>query len=223
MRVSLPSLIVACLLLASPAAAESKSERILEQLARISETLNSSKYNHATIVDERSGRYEFDCSGLVTWVLRRAAPGAHASMLARSKRPLARDYYYELSRAPLAERTPRGVRRVARVADAEPGDIVAWLKPSIVQSPNTGHVAFLLERPRSAPGIPNGYLVRIADASQYQHDDDDRYGSGRTGFGTGTILLLADEVTGAPTAYGWFGLRSGFALYTDIALGRVTR
>ncbi len=198
-------------------------ERILARLTLIAQNLRESKYNHATIVDEKRGRYEFDCSGFVTWVLRRAAPGAHAALLSRSARPVARDYYWELSRAPTGPRTPRGVRKVPRVEDAAAGDIIAWLKPSFVQSANTGHVAFLLEQPRPAPGVQGGYLVRIADASSYQHDADDRLESGRTGFGSGTILLVADTETGAPRAYGWFGLRSRYVMETPIALGRVTR
>lgn len=202
--------------------AQKASERILDRLGRIADNLRESKYNHATIVNEQSGRYEFDCSGLVTWVLRRTAPGAHAALLARSARPVARDYYWAFERAP-TDRAPRGLHKVARVADAQPGDIVAWLKPAQVQSANTGHVAFLLEAPRPVEGVPGGFLVRIADASSYQHDDDDRLESGRTGFGTGTILLLADETTGAPRAYGWYGLRSRWVLETPIALGRVTR
>lgn len=115
------------------------------------------------------------------------------------------------------------MRKVTRIADAQPGGLVAWLKPAFVQSANTGHVAFLLEQPRPIAEVPNGFLVRIADASSYQHDDDDRVESGRTGFGSGTILLVADENTGAPRAYGWYGLRSRYVLETPIALGRVTR
>jgi hypothetical protein len=198
------------------------SDKILQRLGHIAENLRQSKYNHATVVDEKSGRYEFDCSGFVTWVLRRAAPGAHASLLARSPRPVARDYYWELNRAP-TERSPRGVRKVTRVSDALAGDIVAWLKPAHVRSANTGHVAFLLEQPRPVPEAPGAYVVRVADASSYHHDDDDRYESGRTGFGTGTILLVSDEATGAPRAYGWYGLRSRYVMETPIALGRVTR
>lgn len=199
------------------------NERILARLGHIAENLRESKYNHATIVDEKAGRYEFDCSGFVTWVLRRAAPGAHSAIVARSPRPVARDYYWELARAPTGERAPRGLRKVARVADAQPGDIVAWLKPAFVQSANTGHVAFLLEPPRPVAGSPGAFVVRVADASSYQHDADDRLETGRTGFGSGTILLVADETTGAPRAYGWYGLRSRYVLETPIALGRVTR
>lgn len=211
----------------SPAAqsAEPRNERILERVARIAETLRDSKYNHATVVDEREGRYEFDCSGFVTWVLRRTAPGAHAALLSRSlkQRPLARDYYWEIAKAPAGEKTPRGVRRIPRVAEAEPGDIVAWLKPAQLRSPHTGHVGFLLERPRPVPELEQAYVVRIADASSYQHDEDDRLGTGRTGFGSGVILLIADPQTGEPKAYGWFGVRSAYVFETSIALGRVTR
>jgi hypothetical protein len=201
------------------------SSRILEELERIATNLRTSRYNHATVVNEREGRYEFDCSGFATWVLRRAAPGAYGSIVARSKnaRPLARDYYWELARAPAAERAPRGVRRVARIDEAQAGDMVAWLKPTILKSPYTGHVGFLLSAPRPVPGMAGGFLVRIADASSYQHQDDDRFESGRTGFGSGTILLVADPETGAPVAYGWFGLHSRYVLDTSIALGRVLR
>jgi hypothetical protein len=202
-----------------------RSGRILDELERIANNLRTSRYNHATIVNEREGRYEFDCSGFATWVLRRAAPGAYSSILARSKnaRPLARDYYWELARAPAAERAPRGVRRVARLDEAQAGDMVAWLKPAILKSPYTGHVGFLLSAPRPVPGMAGGFLVRIADASSYQHQDDDRSESGRTGFGSGTILLVADPETGAPVAYGWFGLHSRYVLDASIALGRVLR
>jgi hypothetical protein len=73
------------------------------------------------------------------------------------------------------------------------------------------------------PELENAFVVRIADASSYQHDDDDRYGTGRTGFGSGVILLVADPETGSPKAYGWFGLRSAYVFETPIALGRATR
>jgi hypothetical protein len=197
--------------------------RILERLAQVAGNLRESKYSHATVVDEPRGRYEFDCSGFVTWLLRRTAPGAYAGVVARSPRPLARDYYWAFARAPLGERTPRGVRRISSVDAAQAGDLVAWLKPAGLQSLNTGHVAFLLERPRPVAEVPGGFLVRVADASSYQHDADDRFESGRTGFGSGTILLVADPETGAPHAYGWFGLHSAYVFQTPIAIGRVTR
>ena len=202
-----------------------RNEAILERLSRIAATLRESRYSHTTVVDEKLGRYEFDCSGLIAWVLRRTAPGAHGVVVGRSKRgrPLARDYYWEIARTRPGERAPRGWNRVERVEEAHPGDVVAWLKPEKVRYPNTGHVGYLLEKPPPTPLLPDGFLVRIADASSYQHEDDDRTESGRTGFGSGTILLVADPESGAPKAYGWFGLRSSWILETPIAIGRAVR
>ncbi len=204
---------------------EGRNSAVMQRLSRIFETLRDSKYSHETRVDEKAGHYEFDCSGLVAWVLRRAAPGAHGVVVARSKRgrPLARDYYWEIAQARAGKRATRGWSRVPRVMDARAGDVIAWLKPEIVRSNNTGHVAFLLETPRPIEAIPDGYLVRVADASQYQHDDDDRSESGRTGFGSGVILVVADPESGAPVAYGWFGAYSSWILPASIAIGRVVR
>jgi hypothetical protein len=101
-----------------------------------------------------------------------------------------------------------------------PGDVIAWLRPKEIRSVNTGHVAFVVAPPRPVPEHPNAYLLRIADASRYQHDRDTRRGTDRDGFGMGTIMVLADPQTGAPYAYGWFGLHSGWVLATKMAIGR---
>jgi hypothetical protein len=205
----------------------SVNERVIQILARIASNLRESRYTSVPRVDEHAGIYELDCSALAAWVLRRAAPAAHAAVVeqakrAKSARPLARDYYRRIAATPVDK--PRfGWSRVARVADAQPGDIVAWLKPPIIESPNTGHVAFVVEAPRAVADWDGAFLVRIADASHYQHDLDTRAESGRDGFGMGTILLLADPQTGAPIAYGWFGTRSQWILPAQIAIGRPVR
>lgn len=204
-------------------ASAARSAAILERVERIAETLRHSEYSHVTRVNEAEGRYVFDCSGFVAWVLRRAAKGAHHSVLSRSKhgRPLARDYYWEIART--RQNAARGWARVDRVADALPGDVVAWLKPPEVRSAITGHVAFIVAPPEPSQTVEGGYLVRIADASRYYHDDDAREALGRTGFGVGTILLVTDPESGAPTAYGWFGDRSAWIRDAQIAIGRPLR
>lgn len=210
--------------LPQPAPASAGSARVLEVIARVSANLEDSKYSAATRVDEKVGRYEFDCSGMAAWVLRRAAPKAHASVLWRAKtgRPLARDYYYQIA-ATKPGKPYGGWRRVDRVSEARAGDVIAWLKPPMWRSSVTGHVAFLVGDPVPAPGHENAFLLRIADASRYQHDQDSRAESGRTGFGTGTILVLAHPETGAPEAYGWFGLRSAWIMPTRMAIGRAEK
>jgi len=197
---------------------------VLSTLERIETTLRESSYTHATRVDERAGRYEFDCSGMAAWVLRRASPVAQAAVAYRAKsgRPLARDYYQQIA-ATRAGRARYGWERVSRVADAAPGDVIAWLRPKEIRSANTGHVAFLVSAPEPVDGVSDAFLVRIADASRYQHQDDSRAGSERTGFGHGTILVIADPESGAPIAYGWVGLSSAWILSTPMAIGRAVR
>lgn len=194
---------------------------IIERLRHIDRTLVDSTYAHVTRVDEAAGSYEFDCSGMVTWVLSRSAPGAYGAIrrFVGERRPLARDFHRYIA-AVRAKRPQWAWSRVERVSDAQPGDVIAWIKPDVVRSPYTGHVAFIVERPSPVRDQPGTYLVRIADASSYRHQDDTREGTGRTGFGFGTILVAADPATDTPLAYGWVGLQSAWIFPTDIAIGR---
>lgn len=194
---------------------------ILDRVRHIDETLVDSAYTHDTLVNEGAGIYQFDCSGMVAWVLARAAPGAYQSLrrTVGERRPLARDFYRYI--ASIRPQHPAWAwARVARVSEAQPGDVIAWIKPEIIRSPYTGHVAFVVERPVPVADQRSTYLVRIADASSYQHQDDSRTGTGRTGFGYGTILVAADPQSDVPLAYGWVGLRSAWIFPTPIAIGR---
>lgn len=193
---------------------------VMDRLGKIASSLVEAEYTYGLSVNEKKGIYRFDCSGMAQWVLRRSAPVAASTMAyGLSTRPLARDFQRRIARAPV-ERVRGGWQRVARVPELRPGDVVAWLKPVEIESPNTGHVAFVLLPPVLAPGYDNAYLVRIADSTRLLHDDDTRVG--RSGFGFGTILLVADPETLAPVAFGWVGLRFR-AFETPISLGRPLR
>ena len=189
----------------------------MQTLGKMAENLTDSVYSHGTQVDERRGIYAFDCSGMAYWVLRKASPRA-ARNVARGLggRPLARDFQQRLARAP-TDKPRDGWSRVARVEDAAPGDVLAWIKPAIIDSANTGHVSFIVLPPQRLPGYDNAFLVRIADSTRLLHDNDTRVG--RNGFGLGTILLITDPETGGPEAYGWVGTRYR-AFKTAIAIGR---
>jgi hypothetical protein len=190
---------------------------VMRVLGKVTSSLEQAEYTHGTFVDERRGIYKFDCSGMVQWVLRKAAPrAALTSAQGLAQRPLARDFQRRIARAPV-DRPRGGWRRIARVSELGPGDVIAWLKPAEIDSANTGHTAFVVLPPLRAPGYENAYLVRIADSTRLLHDEDTR--EGRTGFGFGTILLVADPESGAPIAYGWVALRWR-AFETAIALGR---
>ena len=190
---------------------------VMRRLGKMGATMTDTKYSYGFRVDERKGVYQFDCSGMTYWVLKKAAPRAAAALAWKlDHRPLARDIYRRIASIP-ADRNRHGWLRIARVDALEPGDVVAWIKPKVIRSPNTGHVGFVVLPPLAVPGYVNAHLVRIADSSRLLHDEDTRVG--RDGFGMGTILLVSDPDTGAPIAYGWVGL-NWRSFETDIALGR---
>jgi hypothetical protein len=191
----------------------SATARVLSIIDRIRSNLRSSTYRHTLRVNERVGLYDFDCSAMASWILSRSAPRALATV--GGGRPLAVDFFRTIVRAP-ADRPRSGWQRVARVIDARPGDVLAWQRPRWFPSHNTGHVAFVVGDPEP---FANGVLLRIADASSYNHEDDSRGGS--TGFGTGVILVTTDPATGEGTGYGWFGRGSGeWVVPTPVVIGR---
>jgi hypothetical protein len=98
------------------------------------------------------------------------------------------------------------------------GRLVAWLKPKILRSQNTGHVAILVHAPLvRAPG-DSAYLLRVADSSRLMHEDDTRHGRG--GYGIGTILLDTDPKTGSPTGFSFAGSRATHAWGSRIVIAR---
>jgi len=193
------------------------ANEVLGIVGKIAETLNVSSYSSLTRVNVAKGEYSFDCSGMADWVLCRAAPVACRSVRSAGPRPLARDFHRAIAAVP-AGRERGGWRRIARVDEAQPGDVVAWIKPPEVPSRNSGHVAFIVRSPAPLPGYPNAYLVRVADSTSLYHDNDTREPGLTNGFGFGTILLVSDE-SGAPVAYGWVGTRAR-VFETKIAIGR---
>jgi cell wall-associated NlpC family hydrolase len=209
---------------ADPGPATAAAGRTMRQLEAIERNLRVASYRHDTRVDERSGRYEFDCSGLIAWVLSRSAPQAHRATVQRASgsRPLAADYARHFLRLRPEQRSGPWTR-VARVQDARPGDVLAWIKPRIVRSNNTGHVVFVVGAPRRSARFQNAWLVPVADSSRYRHQDDTREGTDRTGLGRGTIMITEDPSTGAPRGFGWFGDLSPFVFETSIAIARPER
>lgn len=194
--------------------------RVVAALQEIRATLRSTRYDHSTRIDPRAGRYDFDCSTMAAFVLGRAAPRARAAL--PGGRPLAVDFWRAIRDAPTT-RSRNGWLKVERVADARPGDVLAWPRPRWFRSNNTGHVAFVAEAPTVTR---RGVLVRVTDATSVGHQDDPRNrDGGPTGFGQGTLLIATDPVTGEGTAYGWIGIHTppDWMVATPVRIGRVVR
>ena len=199
--------------------ASRSATRVLETLGRVRAGLRSTRYQHNTVVRERDGLFAWDCSGMAAWVMARSAPRALAT-IAR-ERAVARDFHRAITRAP-TERARGGWQRLAHIADARPGDVFAWLRPSDWPPRNTGHVGFLLAAPTPVPWLEGAYVVRIADATSVAHQDDTRANDADGGYGEGTLMFLTDGA-GRATAYAWHGTLSGGAVMTDIVFGRLVR
>jgi hypothetical protein len=196
------------------------TNRVMAELRRIQTNVRSSVYTHSTRIDERIGRYEFDCSAMAAFVLRRAAPQALASI--HSSRPLAVEFYRTIAAAS-ATRARNGWLHIPRIEDARAGDVLAWPRPRWFPSHNTGHVVFVVETPVVTP---RGVLVRIADSTRVGHENDTRdYNSRQSGFGYGTLLITTDPATGAGTGYGWAGRYTPdeWIVPTPVVIGRPTR
>ncbi len=202
-----------------PEPATKASRAALSVVLELEDRIVSSKYQARTVVRERDGIYDWDCSGMAAWILRRSAPVALRALA--SPRPVARDFANAIERAPTPK--PRnGWQRIDRVADVLPGDVFAWRRPRGLPSKNTGHVGFVVERPRPVPEMPGAWAVRIADSTSSWHQNDARGAEAAAdgGFGIGTLVFLTDA-TGRATSYGWAGTRSEWYIVTPVVFGRL--
>jgi cell wall-associated NlpC family hydrolase len=198
---------------ANPVAAQTAA--LVQQ---ITGQLRSTRYNHQTVVDERAGRYEFDCSGLVAWILRRTAPDALAAI--HSRRPVAAEITATIRRAP-TDHASHGWQRIERLEDARPGDVFAWQNPAWLRGA-TGHTGFILGPITPVIGRANLFHVRIADANGSGYADDTRP-AGSSGVGIGTSVVSTNPTTGAVNGLvvGWLG--DWWILPLSVEIGRVSR
>lgn len=203
----------------APEAPTNAGRRVVAALTDIQRTLVSSTYQASTKVRVADGVYDWDCSGMAAWILRRTAPVALRTL--NSSRPVARDFVTAIERAPVGH-ARSGWQRIAQLADLMPGDVFAWRRPRGLPSKNTGHVGFVVDRARSIDGIPGAWAVQIADSTSSYHQNDTRSTDVDGGFGIGTLVFLTDE-TGRAVSYGWSGTHSEWYIVTPIVFGRVSR
>jgi cell wall-associated NlpC family hydrolase len=200
-----------------PVVADGRSarRRLADEARRTLGRVRETSYRHATTVDEEAGAYHVDCSGFVDYLLARAAPAALAALPRsppRHPRPRAADFVAAVS----AGAPPW--RRLGRVADLEPGDVVAWLRPEDSPSKNTGHVMIVDGPPR--PRAAGEWAVPIIDSTGLRHGASDSRARESTGVGRGTIVLVVDAA-GAPVAFRWSQASTARARATTVVLGRI--
>jgi hypothetical protein len=158
----------------------------------------NTRYSHKTHIDKPQGVCEVDCSGFIVSILRHKAPKLLAAIHTTRKRPLADDFYAAF--VPRSGAPAGGWQPIARLADAQPGDVIAWVKADRVPGDNTGHVMLIAERP--IPASAGRFRVRIFDSTLHGHAEDVRTNTGRSGIGQGTLWFDVDG-QGRPVAYRW--------------------
>ncbi len=197
---------------------------VLSVLKHMDHVVKTTRYVHATQIDEAAGRFDFDCSAMAAWVLSRATPVAHQTVMEKNGvgRPVAANYHDVIARAP-TDHAAGGWQRIPRIEDVRPGDVLAWRRPPSVLSTNTGHVAFVVGKPRRiAPGR-NYFEVRVADSTSVLHLDDSREKPRHSGFGYGTMSFGVDPKTHQGLSYGWMGGATPWYPKTEIEFGRPVR
>ena len=150
-----------------------------------------------------------DCSGFLLAIFQRAGYGTRGQMsylvaTPNRKRPRAEDFVLSIEQE-------RGFRRVERVADIRPGDLLGHAMLDIAdqrQTGTSGHVFLIDSVPKKIearkPVVPGTqqYEVSIIDSNgELVGEDDTRRAAGlEAGLGRGTIRLYAD---GDDRLVGW--------------------
>lgn len=195
-----------------------KSHDVLQQAMHVLHSARSTAYTHRTTVEEAEGKFEFDCSGFVGYVLGQSQPAALAELRgATKKRPLAKHFVTFFQNLPAGS----AWRRVERASELAPGDMIAWLRPDDVVTKNTGHVMIVRGQPLRDAQHPDVWAVPIIDSTAVPHGaGDSRKATGATGLGTGEVLLIVDE-NEIPIGYRWSRGTKATLHRTTIALAGV--
>jgi hypothetical protein len=190
--------------------------QVAKEAQRILENTEQTSYRHDIFIDEATGTYDVDCSGLVSFILGLVAP-YHLDLIplsGKQTRLLAHDYFEFLSSLPTE--TSNGWQQIPHLQDTQPGDLIAWAQPRVGHS-DTGHVFVVAEQPVAVDA--DVMAVVAYDASNILHYADSRgFGQFQSGVGSGTFRLQVDSA-GTPTAF-QFG--PGDQVVTaKIAIGRI--
>ncbi len=208
------------LVLSLASAVPGGGEKLAAEAERILGNVKTTEYAHQTVVDEQAGSYKLDCSGLVCLALKKAAPEALKAVprTGTEKRSFAHDFYECFSTAPAAAQAPADATwvKVERLADARPGDVIAWKNENYQPGENTGHVMIVMEAP-AADG--EGVLrVVVIDSSAHGHGGDTRR-KGESGVGRGTLWFPVGSA-GEPVGVR-FTSRTGTLNPKTISIGRL--
>ena len=188
------------------------SSEARDLLVRADEALNALTYTYYSdknVWDTLSGIYKVICAYYVNNLLDDALPEHYDEMLEMvdktNYRRLSAWDYYDIFRLISYGRSAYGWRRMERVADLRPGDVVVWKKSTSTSdgtSGTWGHVFMIASLPTRDTRWSGAYRFRITDSTSSPHSNDSRC-SGCSGVGTGELLLRASSTSGRLFDLSW--------------------
>lgn len=169
------------------------------QLEGMLVSMKSSKYQHRTDIDVPKGRLNCDCSGLLGYALSTSFPEAFLALkgdLAPWKsRPLAATFYETFDR--VGVKGDGFWKKIPRLADARPGDLIAWRRPQLKKGKSTGHVCMVAGLP--VVEADGRIRLRVVDSTDRPRTNDTR-AAGQSGLGAGEMWFEVDD-SGLPVAF----------------------
>jgi hypothetical protein len=172
-------------------AANAATQAVHDEAMLILGSIKSTEYRHKASIDEKKGTYYCDCSAFVGYVLNRtvAKDDTKGPFHDGRKKPLARDYEKGFAKAPEKADEKGGWQQIARVADALPGDIIAWRHEKPLPN-NTGHVVIVDQK----PVVEKDGLVRmgVIDSTTLPSSDITK-DKGKSGIGRRTMWFKVDS------------------------------
>ncbi|MFT6863359.1 MAG: hypothetical protein ACJAVK_001920 [Akkermansiaceae bacterium] len=182
--------------------------------------LKVTRYQSKTVVDHATGTFKGNCSGLIGYVLRRRFPEAYLSVRGMwapwRARPLAVTYYETFVSVGKEGHSKPAWKRVRKMVEVKPGDIIAWRKLSITQGLNTGHICMIAGKP--VVEKDGRVRVRVIDSTSGRHFNDTRK-PGTNGVGAGE-MWFSINAAGEPDGY-WMHEKSKRSKTHKIAIGRI--
>ena len=196
--------------------ANAASQSVSDEARRILNSIKTTEYKHDTKIDEAKGSYYCDCSGFVGYVLNRTVgKDDHKGPLHNGdRRPVAMKYEEFFAAAPATTNGAGRWQHIVRLADARPGDVIAWRHEKPMPG-NTGHVVIVDQKPvREKDGLVR---VVVIDSTTKPQVDDTR-AAGTSGIGRGTMWFTVDD-EGRPAGY-VRGSRTAKPKVEAISIGR---
>jgi hypothetical protein len=204
-------------LVAAAAPATQSTSPVVARAHQILSTMKPTLYQHATDNDAAAGQYNCDCSGLVSYMLRKELPEHYKAIAyaARLRHPRAIEFSKSFAAAPAEPKSSDLWQHVERVTDARPGDLWAWHKDPLPATGSTGHIVLFDSTPRQVAA--EVYEITVIDSTTKPHRDDTRKAD-ETGVGRGTIYLQVDA-QGHPIGYASRSAQGPF-MHVPMAIGR---